>query len=633
MRGRLLQWKGKKIEFHRRRDVARHVAADASASEDSNLLTLGKFEKALKKKGVSIPPMLIKWLAFASKSGKLNDEEAAESIRLQLQQIACSGDFIVKMLCAHFRVQVARLQEVDLESNSLSDSAVESLTNTVSEALLLLNLRSNNLGQASCKSIVRYLQTQHSERNRLQSLDLSHNPLGDTGVQKLVSCLSSGLVPDLTELGLAETQIGRDHSTGVALRELLADHRKLVTLDIHFNFLAGVGGYELLYGVYENAENGKLRCLDVSWNLFAVSESWRIAQVLATVLRDCDKLVHLDLSYNHLQTEDMCVIADALQRNTTLWGIHLVGNAATVDAEGFVTPVNEWLPPCTGHRRFTKNQRKQTELPAKVETTVSGTRIWQGSGNAANLPPEIFSAPWDREQLTKNDVVCGGLSGLQPATMAVEPGQPLGIKDKLQWLTGVCAGIPTQFRKPFQKSGGGAKGTSRVSALTPAAGCCWICESWVEVELRWVPGLSGPATQDEVKSVRTFLSVDNFVHPVTLEWHSETQAWSGFKMLPPTNVPILIIFQVNDQLEVAQNLPVYNLVKPVSIMIDLKNPKDQAEGFKPTHEISEVNILVLSEWATTKRGEDQRFGQLLTVTDDLEGQRKMVVTPRNVKRP
>ena len=49
-------------------------------------------------------------------------------------------------------------------------------------------------------------------------------------------------------------------------------------------------------------------------------------------------LLHLDISFNSFSSEDMIVIGDGLRENHTLFGIHVDGNNAKVDANGFIRP-------------------------------------------------------------------------------------------------------------------------------------------------------------------------------------------------------------------------------------------------------------------------------------------------------
>ncbi|CAE6955318.1 unnamed protein product [Symbiodinium natans] len=55
-------------------------------------------------------------------------------------------------------------------------------------------------------------------------------------------------------------------------------------------------------------------------------------------------LYHLDLSYNNLDAASCKVIAEGLRDNHHLYGLHIVGNAAIIDADGFLSPNVDGVP-------------------------------------------------------------------------------------------------------------------------------------------------------------------------------------------------------------------------------------------------------------------------------------------------
>lgn len=50
-------------------------------------------------------------------------------------------------------------------------------------------------------------------------------------------------------------------------------------------------------------------------------------------------LLHVDFSNNDFAAPEIEVIAEGLKENHTILGIHMIGNEATTDAQGFVTPL------------------------------------------------------------------------------------------------------------------------------------------------------------------------------------------------------------------------------------------------------------------------------------------------------
>ena len=50
-------------------------------------------------------------------------------------------------------------------------------------------------------------------------------------------------------------------------------------------------------------------------------------------------LLHVDISFNGFSAEDMIAIGDGLRENHSLFGCHIEGNNARMDALGFVYPL------------------------------------------------------------------------------------------------------------------------------------------------------------------------------------------------------------------------------------------------------------------------------------------------------
>lgn len=46
--------------------------------------------------------------------------------------------------------------------------------------------------------------------------------------------------------------------------------------------------------------------------------------------------MHLDFSHNHLDTNELKIMAEALVENHSLMGIHLLGNEGNINAFGFL---------------------------------------------------------------------------------------------------------------------------------------------------------------------------------------------------------------------------------------------------------------------------------------------------------
>merc|ERR1719313_1824555 len=172
-----------------------------------------------------------------------------------------------------------------------------------------------------------------------KSLKLARNPLGGGGTKLLVDELVD-CAPELQTLKVADNRVAL---TGArALGTLLEFHTRIRSVDVHWNYIASDAAADLFRGVARNAEKGLfLEEPDIAWNGLGAQASAQDEglQCLAKALESPkSKLYHLDLSYNSLSLEMCQVLADALKHNHVLFGLHLAGNAARLDPDGFVLP-------------------------------------------------------------------------------------------------------------------------------------------------------------------------------------------------------------------------------------------------------------------------------------------------------
>merc|ERR1719313_1146351 len=172
-----------------------------------------------------------------------------------------------------------------------------------------------------------------------KSLKLARNPLGGGGTKLLVDELVD-CAPELQTLKVADNRVAL---TGArALGTFLEFHTRIRSVDAHWNYIASDAAADLFRGVAKNAEKGlHLEELDIAWNGLGAQASAQDEglQCLARALEaPTSKLYHLDLSYNSLSVEMCEVLADALKENHVLYGLHLAGNAARLDPDGFIIP-------------------------------------------------------------------------------------------------------------------------------------------------------------------------------------------------------------------------------------------------------------------------------------------------------
>eukprot|EP00929_Paragymnodinium_shiwhaense_P084130 TRINITY_DN44972_c0_g1_i1.p1 TRINITY_DN44972_c0_g1~~TRINITY_DN44972_c0_g1_i1.p1 ORF type:complete len:1236 (+),score=332.17 TRINITY_DN44972_c0_g1_i1:159-3866(+) len=147
-----------------------------------------------------------------------------------------------------------------------------------------------------------------------------------------------------------------------------------------------------------------------------------------------------------------------------------------------------------------------------------------------------------------------------------------------------CSGVDHLLTEAAETLGdtlppGSAPTTSGLALMHLRCQSCWVCGGWIEVALRLVVGDSWKEELAKEKDVFALLSVDKFTRPVRLHPEDESRTrWSATRFLPPTGVPLLVIFQVGQKLTVSCDLPQARLSVPLKIA----PVKPEAPGASPS---------------------------------------------------
>ncbi|KAG5277969.1 hypothetical protein AALO_G00093400 [Alosa alosa] len=195
-----------------------------------------------------------------------------------------------EVLTSAFQSDNSQLKELDLSSNPLRDSGVRLLsvglkhTNCRLETLRLADCK---LTHTSCKTVASILQSPNS----LLDLDLSNNDLGDSGVQLLFTAMSSPNCK-LQTLRCAESNLSDKFCKIMA--SVLQSPNSLLQLDLSQNDL-GDSGVQLLSKGLSN-HHCKLHTLRLSDCLMSEKGCGCLASALTS---NPSHLKELDLSYNH----------------------------------------------------------------------------------------------------------------------------------------------------------------------------------------------------------------------------------------------------------------------------------------------------------------------------------------------
>ncbi|XP_041960850.1 NACHT, LRR and PYD domains-containing protein 12-like isoform X26 [Alosa sapidissima] len=196
------------------------------------------------------------------------------------------------------------LIELDLSHNDLGDLGVQLLFNGLSSpycALQTLRFAGCKLTDQSCEIVTSVLQSVNSAQ--LQQLDLSHNDLGDSGVQPLSKGLSSPYC-NLQTLRLSECTLS-EKSCGI-VATVLQSPNSLIELDLSHNDLRDSGVQLLSTGLYSS--HCKLQALRFA----GCKLSEKSCGIVATVLKSPNSLIELDLSHNDLGDSGVQLLSKGL---------------------------------------------------------------------------------------------------------------------------------------------------------------------------------------------------------------------------------------------------------------------------------------------------------------------------------
>ncbi|XP_072131033.1 NACHT, LRR and PYD domains-containing protein 3-like [Mobula birostris] len=150
------------------------------------------------------------------------------------------GDSGVKLVSAALRCPDCRLQKLELSGVGLTDSGAEDLASALSTnpSLTELNLSGNKLGDSGVKLVSAALRCPEC---KIEKLELDNVSLTDSGAKDLVSALSTN--PSLTVLHLSENWL-RDGSVP-ALRRLILTLPRMERIVLWGNQFSGKGMKEL----------------------------------------------------------------------------------------------------------------------------------------------------------------------------------------------------------------------------------------------------------------------------------------------------------------------------------------------------------------------------------------------------
>lgn len=506
---------------------------------------------------------------------------AAKIISKQISSKALVGDRQIAAWCSAglFDGQT----EIHLRDSQVGEEGAQVIAAKLGTTVQILDLTGNAVGARGAGALGR------AALPRLRALSLSKNGLGDAAVQALCAGLQEGAAPQLIRLSLSENQISR---AGNALGGMLGAQLRLNFLDLHWNFIAGDCALGLFQGVEANLANGgSLARLDLSWNCLGNGGAKAAMESLARALKAECSLVHLDLSYNSLRAEDCVVLAGGLRDNHTLVGLHLVGNSASVDADGFV--IARDVGSASGMR------------PASVPAELLA------QGDDACMPPRLITTEEKGAiRACFNSIDIDGSGTLEPEELetalnaldlqtTTEEATALIAKSHdsakdcldLEEFVALMESLMLQERaQEWEKNRLERLSMERDRSLLEARTSCWICESWQAVEITYV---------GEAHAVWALTSLDDYQKATPLQ--QEFGKWSCIRMMPPDQV--CVVLQVDNNIRLVDGLQSATLKKPIEMR--LRQAEGMAVAATAIVPVSEVSVLYLG---SKKRGDDDDGG-------------------------
>lgn len=482
-----------------------------------------------------------------------------------------------------------------------------------------------------------------------------------------------GLSLAQNSLGKVEAHLGRD------LGLMAASLVHLKVLDLHWNYFHGLGAYQMLTGIYENGQNeGMLSRIDLSWNrLGVVTATHGLSNpmaMLGEILEDNRRLFHLDISYNAIRADDCELLAEGLRENHTLFGFHVAGNQAQMDASGFLVPFREEYagpdrpPPAPP---VPPTPRSAATNPAQILAASGGTLSGTGGGpipavrqlpkgiavpdlsrcTEINMDTLSYTVPEENlpeGRTAQPHILYAGSSKKNSQSMTTNDmrrasrKRNTGVGQRLPGLPGF-AGLDDDLDSEHVVYMGEGVGTKShpLDRARLKAEHCWICDRWREALITWTPGVSGSTPDFEVTSVFAFVSTDGFHLPTALERREEEEGserrmlvrWEGYRMLPPEqrSMPPLVVFQVNGEIDFAQDMPVRELDQPAEAKLV---PWENQDGEGTTPEPTSAKFTYANEiFPTSGAGlfsSEGHMGPPLVISEHHVEHGKLNVQPRQV---
>jgi NLR family CARD domain-containing protein 3 len=218
------------------------------------------------------------------------------------------------------------LEKLNMNGNSLTPKGTKSiLINIKNQPIKELSLNDNQTDHKAIKALIGLVI---KPSPTLRYLDLENTRISDKEVFILCEALANDRM--LNFLGLARNSLSP--VSAKFIKNMVLENNYLKKLDLHWNSLKDTGALLIFEGLKSNVS---LKELDISWNYIGRSSTQTIKSI-SDCLSVAEGLRHLDISFNYLTALECSILGQGLTNNHEILGIHILGNEAIIDSQGFV---------------------------------------------------------------------------------------------------------------------------------------------------------------------------------------------------------------------------------------------------------------------------------------------------------
>ncbi|KAG2792727.1 hypothetical protein PC112_g23743 [Phytophthora cactorum] len=296
----------------------------------------------------AVPPTVSSVVA-RPKSARTNYLAAVRNLRLCPEPLGIVRRRVVDKTASY--ASGSTTQEVNLSSYRMGNAYAAAFGEGFSllPGVESLNLSHNRIGDIVAARLITAAAAGTQGTAGLQQLNLSHNALATASSRALTELMRRSRT--LTSLNLSHTGL-RDREVQQLCESLTINqtvrHSSITRLCVCVTCRGSSSGPSSACGTgntVNNSSGGVLR-------------PRAVVTALADSLANNKVLAHLDLSSNRLDLEDCTLLAKQLENNQTLIGLHMSGNCAVMDSRGFLIPKAQAHDEEGGGSRRLRDQHK-----------------------------------------------------------------------------------------------------------------------------------------------------------------------------------------------------------------------------------------------------------------------------------